>query len=140
MLGMSQPHWEAALRELASPTYPEPVEYKWRQKYDMGPMPTSLSSETWTPAEFQARGFPSRELPTSPVVTLKVEHWDELVTSMLNEKVITTGHLPPLNEVREWMAYGCPAYLQPPGTTPTDLPHHITEEQVPMVSLNILKP
>ena len=139
MFGLSRPHWEAALQELTSPSRPQPVLSAWKPKYDFGQIPTSLSSETWTPQEFSNRGFPFNPLPTEPVPTLVVENWDSLVQKLLNEGRITTGNLPALNEVRGWLTFGCPEYLTHPGTEPTDLPHHITEDQVHMVRIIILQ-
>ena len=132
--GLSQPHWEAALQELTSPNPRRPVHTPWQPKWDFGQLPQSLSAEQWEPATFLQRGFPAREIPDRPVPTLKVAEWDKLVTALINKSAIPEGCLPHLDEVRSWLGFGCPEYLQAPGTTPTEVQHHISSEEVHMVS------
>ena len=99
---------------------------------DFGTLPDSLSSEIWTPAEFAARGFTYRKLPTEPVTILKAENWDSLVTDLRKHKRIAAGSLPILKEIKGWLHKGVPEYVHHPGTTPTNLPHHISQDQVHM--------
>ena len=124
------------LRELSTPTAHQPAETERRPKRDFGPVPASLSAADWSPQEFRQRGFPYNPLPTKPVSILKTDQWDITVQHLLNTGKIVSGSLPILDEVRGWLADGCPPYLTSPGTIPTEAPHHIEAHEVQMVSTN----
>ena len=57
-----------------------------------------------------------------------------MVQDLLSTGKIASGSLPILEEVRGWLADGCPPYLTTPGTIPTEAPHHIEAHEVQMVS------
>ena len=127
---LSELHYCSIRAELTHPTAGPTVEEAWKPKRDFGPIPTSLSAETWTPAEFKRRGFTSRPIPTKPTPTMKLSKWNKHIKTLKEKGIYNTGWTPAINEVRDWLHLGCPPYITTPGNTPTDLEHHITPEQV----------
>ena len=132
MWGLTRKHWRAVSEELASPSPYHGPDYQWQPSENFGPLPSSLTAAYWTPQEFAARSFPAAPLPTKPVITINTAGWDQLVSRLIQSKLITTGQLQHLKIVRSWLAHGCPPYVSGPGTSHTMGTHHIEDHEVAM--------
>ena len=132
MWGLTEDHWRAVARELASPSNHPGPDYQWQPSEDFGPLPASLTAAHWTPLEFVSRGFPTAPLPTKPVVTVVRAGWDQLVNQLLRTSLITEAQLLHLNIVRSWLTEGCPPYVEHPGTTHTTGKHHLEGTEIAM--------
>ena len=132
MWGLTRNHWRAVSEELASPSPYHGPAYQWQSSEDFGPLPSSLTAAHWTPQDFAARNFPAAPLPRKPVITINTAGWDQLVSHLVQTKLITTGQLQHLNIVRSWLAHGCPPYVTHPGTSHTMGTHHLEGIEVAM--------
>ena len=84
-------------------------------------------------------GFPSRELPKKPPVNINLEEWDKLINDLTATNKLNQGWLPHVRQVRKWMAEGCEAYVEHPGTIPTKGTHHITGPEVQLALETVCK-
>ena len=125
-------HWSKVLSQLTHPSSLEEPPNSWQPKWDFGKLPASLDDATWSPQEFRRRGFPSNLLPADIPATLRVDQWDLLAQEALDMELLDRGWSPIMSQVRSWLAFGCPEYLQHPGTLSTSTEHLITEEQMQM--------
>ena len=132
MLHLTREHWDVIARELRQPTETVQVTTVYQPKFTFRDLPASLDAVSWTPDQLVSIGFPYRPYPTKVPATLDVTQWDAAVSDLLQEGKLDYGWIPPLNEVRGWLAYGCPPYLTYPGTLPTATKHNIPEEQLQM--------
>ena len=129
---ISSQHWENIHRQLLAPSPVDVLQNNWTPTWDFGRLPRDLNVTDWLPEKFANRQFPARPLPATIPSILLENSWDELVSSLLKTGALNKCWAPELATVKSWLRDGTPVYLQAPGTTPTKVPHHVTEEQIAM--------
>ena len=129
---ISSKHWEDIHRQLLAPSPVDSLPNNWTPTWNFGQLPRDLNVTDWSPQKFANRNFPARPLPATIPSILLEDSWDELVSGLLKTGALNKCWAPELATVKSWLRDGTPVYLQAPGTTPTKVPHHVTEEQVAM--------
>ena len=137
---LTQAQWFEINKQLTQPSPVAGQEAAYKQLFDFGPLPTSLNTADWTPEEFAARNFPFNPLPEKPPASVPPDAWDARVNFLIKTRKIHPATRHTLDMVKQWVTNCLPPYLQPPGDEPTEGRHHITPDQIQMVSSSQLTP